>query len=154
MYEFSQTTILDHPIEQVFKFFSSAQNLERITPPFLGFRILTPTPIEMRQGTLIDYQLKVHGIPLRWRTHICEWNPPYSFVDEQLKGPYRQWIHTHSFESIRDGTATRMGDHVRYSIFAGKLVHFMIKKDINAIFTHRNAAIESIFPPKNPTSKA
>lgn len=152
MYEFTQETIIQHPIDEVFAFFSNAENLERITPPFLGFRILTPKPIQMAEGTLIDYKLRIHGIPIRWRTHISEWNPPHAFTDEQLKGPYQQWIHRHSFESIDGGTATRMRDHVRYSIFAGKLVHFMVKKDIQGIFEHRTQVMESLFPGREPVS--
>ncbi len=151
MYEFHHETILNAQINTVFDFFSDAQNLERITPTFLGFHIITPTPIKISQGTLIDYKLRIHGIPMRWQTHISEWNPPYSFTDEQLKGPYQQWIHRHTFESIGDGNATLMRDHVRYSIFAGKLVHFLIKKDIQTIFKHRTQVIESIFNTEIPS---
>ncbi len=146
MYEFKQTTTLNYPIQSVFDFFSNAENLERITPPIVGFRITTPTPIEIQEGTIIDYRLKIHGLPIRWRTLISTWEPPYRFVDEQLKGPYRQWIHKHSFESIEDGAATQMTDHVQYSIFAGKLVHFIIKKDIASIFDYRTKVIKTIFP--------
>ena len=152
MYEFKQTTTLQHPIEKVYEFFSNAENLEKITPSFVGFKIISPTPINIQQGTLIDYRLKIHGFPIKWRTRISQWEPPFRFVDEQLKGPYQQWIHEHTFESIEDGRATKMVDYVRYSIFAGALVHFLVRKDIERIFAHRTQVIQSIFPDKERTS--
>ena len=88
---------LPHPVETVFGFFAEAANLERITPPLLGFRVLTCGPIEMRAGTLIEYRLRLHGIPVGWLTRIEEWEPGVRFVDMQLAGPYRLWHHTHAF---------------------------------------------------------
>lgn len=152
MYEFKQTTILQHPIEEVYAFFSNAENLEKITPPLLGFQIITPTPIEIREGCLIDYKLKIHGFPLRWRTLISHWEPPYRFVDQQLKGPYRQWIHEHTFETIENGAATRMTDYVKYSIFAGWLVHRWVRKDIETIFNYRTQVINELFPSEESAS--
>jgi len=146
MYEFHQETRIPYPVEEVFQSFSNAENLERITPSFLGFQILTPTPLQIKTGTLIDYKLKIHGFSMRWRTRISSWEPPYRFVDEQLKGPYRSWIHEHTFSTTSDGSATLMRDDVRYSIIFGKLVHFMVKKDIEAIFRYRTQAIQSVFP--------
>jgi ligand-binding SRPBCC domain-containing protein len=146
IFEFNHKTRIQHPIDTVFAFFSSAENLGRITPPLLKFTILTPTPIEMKQGALIDYKLRIRGIPIRWRTLISTWEPPFHFVDEQLKGPYRMWHHTHSFESVEGDTATIMHDNVKYSILGGRLAHFMIKKDIDAIFAFRTQAILEFFP--------
>src|SRR3954471_20401191 len=92
------------PVNEVFRFFSDAANLQEITPPYLDFQILTPQPIHLHRSSLLDYRLKWHGIPIRWRTKILEWNPPYSFVDLQLKGPYKLWCHTHTFQAENGGT--------------------------------------------------
>ena len=100
------------PIEEVFEFFSDAGNLETITPEFLNFRILSQLPIEMEVGALIDYRLRLYGIPFRWRTKISHWEPPVRFVDEQMRGPYRQWHHEHTFETVAEGTLCK--DLVHY----------------------------------------
>ena len=102
---------LDYPIDEVFSFFHDAHNLETITPDFLNFEILTPKPIEMREGALIDYRIRLHGIPIPWRTEIIDWNPPHSFVDQQLRGPYREWHHTHEFVAQDGGTLCRGRAH-------------------------------------------
>jgi ligand-binding SRPBCC domain-containing protein len=146
MFDFFQQDTIHAPVSEVFDFFSKAENLERITPEFLEFRILTPLPIQMESGTLIDYKLKVHGIPIRWRTLITEWNPPFSFTDEQVKGPYRKWIHRHTFEAGTEPNSTIMKDHVQYSLWGGGLARFLIEKDIQSIFNHRRSEIRSQFP--------
>ena len=92
-------------LPEVFEFFSRARNLESLTPPWLSFSVLTPEPIEMRPGTLIDYRLRLHGLPMRWRTLIEAWEPEVRFVDRQLRGPYKLWHHTHSFAEVSGGTA-------------------------------------------------
>jgi ligand-binding SRPBCC domain-containing protein len=122
--------------EEVFAFFADPANLEVITPPWLQFHTVTPAPIEMRAGTLIDYQLRVRGFPVRWRRKITAWKPPVRFVDEQLRGPYRLWVHAHKFEQHKSGTLMR--DHVRYAVPFDFLVHkFFVGRDIASIFAYR-----------------
>ncbi|MDO8210690.1 SRPBCC family protein [Conexibacter sp. CPCC 206217] len=128
--------------DTVFPFFAQARNLEAITPPFLGFRVMTPAPIEMAPGTLIAYRLKLHGVPLRWLTRIEEWEPGVRFVDAQLRGPYALWHHTHAFAADpgRPGW-TVMRDTVRYALpFGplGELAHrIMVRRDLERIFAYR-----------------
>ena len=93
-----RTQTIERPIEEVFKFFADAGNLERITPPELNFKIISPQPIDIKRGAFIDYKLKLRGIPITWKTEITQWNPPFDFVDTALKSPYKQWIHLHTFE--------------------------------------------------------
>lgn len=126
-------------IPEVFDFFSDAKNLERITPPELNFHILTPQPIALSKGELIDYQLRLYGIPLRWRTEITVWDPPNEFVDTQLSGPYSQWIHTHRFTEISE-TETLIEDEVRYRLPLEPLsdiAHFIVRRQLDHIFDFR-----------------
>jgi ligand-binding SRPBCC domain-containing protein len=132
------------PPAELFPFFADAANLDTLTPPWLHFRIVTPAPIAMREGVLIDYRLRVRGIPLRWRTRINVWEPPHRFVDEQIRGPYRQWIHEHSFEERDDGTLVR--DRVRYAVFGGTLVNVLfVRTDIAKIFAYRQHKLTERF---------
>jgi ligand-binding SRPBCC domain-containing protein len=132
------------PPEAVFPFFADAANLEALTPPLLSFEILTPPPISMREGTLIDYKLRIHGFPLKWRTRIAVWEPPGRFVDEQLRGPYRRWIHEHRFTHQEGGTLCT--DRVRYAVWGGTLVNaLLVRKDVANIFEFRNARLKEIF---------
>lgn len=131
-------------LEEVFAFFSAAENLQVLTPPQLSFSIRTPTPIQMRQGILIDYRLRLWGLPLSWRSEITVWEPPYRFVDEQRRGPYRAWIHEHTFESLGEGTLVR--DRVDYEVPGGGLVHrFLVKPDLQRIFQFRQRMLAEIF---------
>ncbi|MFH1279033.1 MAG: SRPBCC family protein [Candidatus Eisenbacteria bacterium] len=131
------------PLGKVFPFFADARNLERITPPFLRFRVVTPAPIEMKTGAIIDYRLRVHGLPLLWRSEITVWEPPRRFVDVQRKGPYRMWEHEHSFREGRGGTVIR--DLVRYAVPGGALVHrFFVGPDVERIFRYRESVIDRI----------
>jgi ligand-binding SRPBCC domain-containing protein len=125
---------------QLFPFFADAANLDVITPPWLHFQIVTPSPIEMKVGALIDYRLRVHGMPFRWRTLISTWQPPYCFVDEQVRGPYRRWHHTHTFEAARGGTLAR--DVVRYAVPCDFIAHpLFVRKDIGRIFAYRRQVL-------------
>jgi ligand-binding SRPBCC domain-containing protein len=142
--EFRCEIRLPRPPEEIFPFFADAGNLDAITPPWLHFRIVTPRPIEMREGALIDYKLRVHGLPLSWRTLIREWNPPHHFVDEQLRGPYRQWIHRHTFEPQNGGTLAR--DIVHYAVPFDFVAHALfVRRDIEKIFAYRQKALRELF---------
>ncbi len=138
---------LPEPPAVVFPFFADAHNLERITPPWLGFRILTPAPIAMRAGTRIEYRLRLAGIPLRWRTVILDWKPDEGFVDLQESGPYALWHHEHRFRPVGDGTA--MTDRVEYTLPFGPLgraTHAVaVRRALEAIFDYRRARIAEIF---------
>lgn len=139
--------IIERPRREVFEFFADAGNLERITPPELNFQIITPQPIDIKKGTLIDYQLKLRGIPITWKTEITQWNPPHDFIDSALKSPYKQWIHLHTFEEGINGE-TIMRDIVRYRLPfepLGDIAHFYVKKELAYIFDYRYKVIEEIF---------
>lgn len=144
--------IINRPVKEVFDFFADAVNLERITPPELNFHITTLQPIDIKKGTLIEYQLKLRGIPIKWKTEITQWNPPFDFVDTALKSPYKQWIHLHSFEEGKAGE-TIMQDRVRYRLPLeplGDLAHWYVKKELKYIFDYRYKVIEEIFEINKP----
>lgn len=142
--ELNREIWLPQPPEEIFPFFADAANLEAITPPWLNFRILTPAPITMGEGTLIDYKLRVRGVPMRWRTRIGTWEPPYRFVDEQLRGPYRQWIHEHTFTPQEGGTLAR--DVVRYAVVFDFLVdRWLVRPDVEKIFQYRMEVLRRRF---------
>ncbi len=135
---------LPRPLEEVFEFFADASNLEVITPSSLKFGIATPTPIDIKAGTLIDYRLRFRGIPLRWRSEITVWEPPHRFVDMQVKGPYRLWIHEHSFAE-RDG-GTLAADRVAYAVWGGALANkLVIRRDVERIFDYRKQTLTAMF---------
>lgn len=135
---------LPAPRARVFAFFADAYNLEAITPPWLQFAVRTPRPITMQVGALIRYGLRLHGIPLRWLTEITCWEPPFRFVDEQRRGPYRLWIHTHTFLEQHGGTSCR--DEVKYAVPGGRLVNALfIQRQVQAIFAYRQEAIRRQF---------
>lgn len=138
---------LPQPLEVVFPFFADARNLEAITPPWLRFAIATPQPIEMRIGAVIDYRLRIRGIPARWRSRIAEWDPPHAFADEQLRGPYARWYHRHTF-AAKDG-GTEVGDHVELAPPGGPLAplvfRLLVRGDVRRIFAHRARALAQRF---------
>jgi ligand-binding SRPBCC domain-containing protein len=141
---FNSELWLARPPTEVFPFFADAKNLGTVTPPWLHFEILTPGYIEMGIGALIDYRISLHGIPLRWRTRITAWEPPFRFVDEQIKGPYRRWIHEHRF--VESGTGTLCYDKVRYAILGGRIVQrLFVEPDVKRIFDFRSAKLTELF---------
>lgn len=143
-YRLSRSLLVPRPLDGVFAFFADAANLERLTPAFLNFRILTPPPIVMRPGTMIDYRISLRGLPMRWRSEITEWRPPYSFVDEQRRGPYKKWVHRHTFAEEAGGT--RVSDDVEYEVMGGALVHTLfVKRELEKIFNHRLTVLTELF---------
>lgn len=149
-------TRIELPVDQatVFEFFSNAENLGLVTPPELGFRIRTATPIAMREGTLIDYTIRLWGVPLAWRTRIARWSPPAGFVDEQLRGPYKSWVHTHRFIPIAGGTAIE--DEVEYELPLGRLGALalpLVRRQLARIFAYRIEAVRTHCRPDRQRSR-
>jgi ligand-binding SRPBCC domain-containing protein len=139
---------ISRPIQEVFAFFADPHNLEEITPPWLGFRILSTTSGTISEGTEIRYRLQLYGIPIHWKTEIRKWDQPNRFVDVQRSGPYRLWHHTHRFEQHAD--RTRMIDVVRYALpfgVLGRIIHTMkVRGDLRRIFDYRHRRIAELFP--------
>jgi len=134
---------LPHPLDVVFPFFADAGNLESLTPPWLRFEILTPLPIRMRAGAIIEYRLRLHGMVMRWQTEISVWDPPHRFVDEQRHGPYLKWIHEHTFAECVGGIEMR--DFVRYVVPGGWLVNFLfVQYDVRRIFEYRSKKLREL----------
>lgn len=149
--------VIERSRSETFAFFSDAFNLERITPRFLGFRILTARPIHMAAGTLIEYKLSLFGIGFRWKTLIEQWTPEESFVDTQLDGPYALWQHTHTFEAV-DAQRTRVRDRVLYRMpfgIFGRIAHALfVRRALEKIFNHRAEVIAGLLAPGAPTNEA
>jgi len=147
MHFLTTTTVINKTLSEVFEFFSNAENLNKITPPDMQFKILTPLPIIIKKGTLIDYKIKVNGIPFNWQTEITEWEPNKRFIDKQLKGPYRVWIHEHTFEE-KDGK-TIMNDHVQFlspGWFLEPIINkLFIEKKLKGIFAYREKILTNLF---------
>lgn len=134
---------LDRPLDEVFDFFADAGNLEAITPPELRFRILTPLPIEMKQGAHIQYQLSLYGIPFKWLTEIARWEPGVAFVDQQISGPYKLWHHTHRFRALSD-SRTLIEDEVEYALPLeplGLIALPLVRRKLDHIFAHRKKRV-------------
>jgi hypothetical protein len=138
---------LSTPLEKLFSFFSDAANLEALTPPWLRFRVVTPKPVEMRSGALIEYRIEWRIVPIHWITEIVEWSPPYRFVDVQISGPYKLWHHTHSFAAVDGGTL--MTDVVRYALPLGPigaLAHKLaVRRDVERVFGYRAERVAALF---------
>lgn len=144
---YTEETIINRPIDEVFEFFSKAENLNLLTPTFLKFKILTPLPIAMGVGTLIDYKISLNGIPFTWKTKISTWKKNEVFVDEQLRGPYKVWIHEHKFEVVDSGV--KMTDTVQY-LSPGWIVEpiinkLYIEKKVKEIFEFRKKVLLQYF---------
>jgi ligand-binding SRPBCC domain-containing protein len=136
---------LPRPLAEVFAFFADAGTLDALTPSWVRFEILTPRPIAMKIGTLIDYRLRLRGPPIRRQSEISNWSPPHRFVDEQRRGPYRLWHHTHAFAERDNGTVVR--DLVRYAVPGGTLANSMfVRRDLQKIFAYRQQKLAELFP--------
>jgi ligand-binding SRPBCC domain-containing protein len=149
-YTYERTQFFPYPPGQIFPFFESPENLGTITPSWLSFRIITPLPVEMKEGTAIEYTISWLGLPMRWRTLITRFNPPHEFADIQLKGPYALWEHTHRFREVDGGT--EMTDTVRYALpFGpfGRIAHSLfIRGQLQRIFDHRAAVLARLLDPR------
>lgn len=133
------------PIDRVFAFFADAENLERITPAALRFSILSPLPVEMREGALIEYRLRLLGVPFGWKTRITRWDPPDEFVDEQIAGPYAVWRHRHRFRAVTGGTEIQ--DRVEYALpfrSAGLIALPFVRFQLRRIFEHRQREVRRL----------
>jgi len=144
---FEDNLWVPRPLGDVFQFFSDAFNLQAITPPWVNFEVLTPAPIRLQAGTLIDYRIRIRGVPVKWRTEIAEWDPPHRFVDVQLRGPYRLWHHTHGFKEHDGGTLCT--DRVRYHPWGGVWVdRLFVRRDVKRIFEYRKLRLASLLGPE------
>jgi ligand-binding SRPBCC domain-containing protein len=145
-YLFNREVWLPRPVDEVFRFFADAGNIQTLTPPWLNFQIVTPGPIEMKPRTLIDYRLRVRGVPIKWQSEITVWDPPHRFVDEQRRGPYRLWIHEHRFLEKDHGTLAT--DEVRYGVPGDALVNrLFVARDVAQIFDFRARKLKELFSP-------
>ncbi len=137
--------LVRRPLEEVFEFFSDPLNLESITPPWLRFRVVGCSTPVLLEGSTIDYRLRVHGVPIRWRSLISDWRPPFEFVDQQVSGPYHLWVHRHTFVETEDGVLVR--DRVEYAVPGGILIQrLFVRRDLQRIFAYRAQALASFLP--------
>lgn len=153
MYQLHRRIEIALPRHEVFAFFANAQNLAAITPPELSFSILTPLPIDMREGALIDYRIGLWGLPMRWKTAITKWNPPYDFTDVQLSGPYKTWIHRHRF--FESAAGTLIIDHVDYELpFGplGALARPLVRRQLERIFEYRSERVRELLGGREPSA--
>lgn len=147
LYSLKRQQLISRNLEETFSFFSRPENLALITPASLKFQMLTPSPIEMKEGAIIDYTVRPFGFPLRWTTFITEFKPPYRFADLQLRGPYAYWHHAHTFSETDDGTL--MADEIHYALpfgFIGRLAHAIaVKRQLQGIFDYRKELLVQFF---------
>lgn len=142
-YQLQTSQLIRRHRDEVFDFFSDAYQLEKITPPFLRFQILTPRPIRLKEGALIDYSLRLRFLPITWKTEICVWEPPFRFVDQQLRGPYKLWYHEHTFEEVSEGTLVH--DRVHYKVPGGAIVNrLFVQGDVERIFKYRHQQLDKL----------
>jgi ligand-binding SRPBCC domain-containing protein len=146
-FTFRAEQYVPRPLPEVFEFFSKAENLQKLTPAWLHFKIVSVDPAPVRKGTLIRYSLRWRIFPIHWTTEILEWEPPSRFVDVQRKGPYKLWHHEHRF--VAEGSGTRIFDDVQYALPFGPLgsiAHRLkVKKDVETIFAYRTDVIRRLF---------
>lgn len=149
IYKLETKLFLPADRDEVFKFFADPRNLESLTPPWLHFEMITPPDTIIEQGTLLDYRLRLRGVPLRWQSEISLWEPPYRFIDRQTNGPYSLWVHEHTFTPQDGGTV--IGDRVDYAVPGGALVQrFFIAPDLDRIFAFRRHRLEQLFQSDTP----
>ncbi|MBM4263405.1 MAG: SRPBCC family protein [Deltaproteobacteria bacterium] len=139
---------LPQPREKIFNFFSNPHNLDRVTPPWLRFKVLSPPSTTIQTGTLLDYRLRLRGIPIFWQSEISLWQPPLRFVDRQTRGPYSLWVHDHTFDHDHGGTL--VGDNVEYAVPGGTLVNLLlVAPDLERIFDYRHQVLKDLFDSQN-----
>ena len=138
-----EETVVPASLEETFGFFSDAANLEKLTPPWLEFQVRSKGSLAMREGLEIDYVIALHGFPIPWKTRIDLWEPGVRFVDRQVNGPYVWWHHEHRFEDIAAGT--RVVDHVEFVPRLRWITEGVVRRDVQAIFKYRKAALKRIF---------
>ncbi|MFN0158165.1 MAG: SRPBCC family protein [Bacteroidota bacterium] len=147
VYQLRKEQFVGRPLTEVFSFFERPGNLAAITPPSMEFRIVTPPPIVMKEGALFEYSVRVMGIRMRWKSLISQYTPPFRFVDEQVKGPYSFWHHTHTFTEVHGGTL--IGDEVRYAIpfgMIGRITHRLaVSRQLEHIFSLRSQVMCTMF---------
>ena len=147
MYFLKRQQIIDKPLDEVFNFFAKPENLAKITPPSLGFKMLSPSPVTMKEGALIDYTIRLWVIPVRWTTLITLFDPPHKFIDQQIRGPYSFWHHTHTFSKV--GSGTSINDEVQYLLplgILGNIAHGLwVKRQLKRIFAYRAQILSTYF---------
>ncbi len=144
-FHFSASVLLPYPLIEVFDYLSDASKLQELTPPWVHFSILSPTPIEMRQGVLIRYRIGLRGLSVRWDSEITRWDPPFGFTDEQRRGPYRLWVHRHEFEETTEGTLAT--DEITYRVPGGALLNgIYVAPELHRIFAYREERLHALFP--------
>jgi ligand-binding SRPBCC domain-containing protein len=151
IHHLTRRTQLPLPRDGIFPFFADAANLGRLTPPELRFRFVTPLPIDMHVGALIEYRLRLFGVPFGWRTRIDEWDPNHGFVDRQVRGPFGRWVHTHRFRDLKGGTGpnggTEMEDEVEWALPLqpfGEIARPIVRAQLERIFDYREEALRRI----------
>ncbi len=152
MFIFEQEQIINQPVSKIFSFFEKPENLSKLTPNWLRFNIKTKLPLGMKQGAEFEYTITIFGISMKWKTLISKYSPPNFFIDEQVKGPYKRWVHTHSFKEINGNVI--IGDRVEYDLYGGFLkyiINIFVGLSVNKIFNYRKISIEKEFSDKNIT---
>ena len=139
---------LSVPRDEVFRVFSDAAILESLSPPWVHCRMLTPAPAEMRRDARLEYRFRLHGIPFRWEAEVTFWDPPHRFVDEQRRGPYRRWIHTHTFVAERGGTL--VGDTVELEVLGAAAIGWLVARDLRRVFRFRHRSLLRLFNQSQP----